>query len=290
MGQAFVKRAIKDNPKEIIIFSRDEYKQYRMKQKWPDLTYIIGDIRDYVWVDDVIAMTMPDIIINFAALKHIDVMEIKYNTLEAVRTNIDGSGNIARAARKNKIDKVICISTDKACEPVSVYGYTKAISEKIFLDAKYSILRLGNVVASRGAVIWYFKKLKDEGVETLPITDASMTRFWMDLDQVPKMIYIVLEHWIPGRIYVPKLPAFVLGHLVEAMGFGATEQTGLRKGERMHEILFDDYAWDLGDFFILNDEYNNVKMRYQSNDLKLWLTKEEIKERLDKIFEEKQCV
>lgn len=282
LGTAFIQKAIRDNPKELIVFSRDEFKQYEMKQKYPEIKYILGDIRDRERVIE--SMEYVDIIINFAALKQVDRLEETYNVMEAVSTNVYGSLNIVKGAQEHEVEKVINISTDKCVEPCSTYGYTKAISERLFLDAGYSVARLGNVIPSRGCVIWYLKKMKEKGVKTLQITDLGMTRFWMEIDELPNFIYMVLEHYIPSRIYIPKLPAFVLGHLTDAMGFIDCEQIGMRAGERMEEILFSGKAWDNGDFFILNDDYINMEIRYTSNNQLHWLSKKEIKKRLDKIF------
>ncbi len=285
LSQEYVKYALENNASaDIIVFSRDEYKQYKMQEKYPEVKYILGDIRDYESVLDVIKEV--EIVINFAALKQIDTLQ--HNTLEAVSTNIYGTKNVARACKEVGIWKAIQISTDKAYQPLSIYGYTKAIGEKIFLDNGYSVVRLGNVIPSRGCFIWKLNSWWNEGIQQPEITKGSMTRFWMEKQEFPGFVSDIIYDYSPGKIYIPELRAFMLADLVKAFGFKNMKENGIREGEKKYEVLFDGKAWKRHGYFVLGDEYNDVVMRYTSENVDNLLTIGEIKERLERIFEKEE--
>ncbi len=285
LSQEYVKYALENSVSaNMIVFSRDEYKQYKMKEKYPNVEYILGDIRDYESVFDVIKGV--EIVINFAALKQIDTLQ--HNTLETVSTNIYGTKNIARACKEVGIWKAIQISTDKSFEPSSIYGYTKAIGEKIFLDHGFSIARLGNVIPSRGCFIWKLNKWRNEGIQKPEITKGTMIRFGMERQELPEFISDILYNYSPGKIYIPELRTFMLSDMVKAFGFEKMKEIGMRDGEKRFEVLFDGKAWKRKGYFVLNDEYNDVVMRYTSENVDNLLTIDEIKERLERIFEKEE--
>ena len=281
LSQEYIKQALEYNASaNIIVFSRDEFKQYKMQEKYPKVKYILGDIRDYESVFNIVKKV--EVVINFAALKQIDTLQ--HNTLEAVSTNIYGSKNVARACQEVGIYKVIQISTDKAFEPASSYGYTKAIGEKIFLDKGFSVARLGNVIPSRGCFIWKLNRWQNTNVQIPNITKSSMTRFWMEKDQLPLFLSDILYNYSSGKIYIPELKSFVLSDLVRAFGFEKMKSVGMRAGEKKHEVLFDGSARKKDGYYIIGDDHNDVIMRYSSDIKHNLLSIEEIKERLDKIF------
>ncbi len=285
LAQEYVKQAQEnDVSANIIVFSRDEFKQYKMQEKYSKVKYIIGDIRDYESVLNVVKEV--DVVINFAALKQIDTLQ--HNTLEAVSTNIYGTKNVARACQEVGIWKVIQISTDKSFEPLSTYGYTKAIGETIFLDKGFSIARLGNVIPSRGCFIWKLNRWRNTGIQTPNITKSSMTRFWMEKDQLPLFLSDILYNYSSGKIYIPELKSFVLSDLVRAFGFEKMKSVGMRAGEKKHEVLFDGSAKKRDGYYIIGDDHNDVIMRYSSDIKHNLLSIEEIKERLDKIFKKEE--
>jgi len=238
-------------PRKIIIYSRDEYKQFQMRQAYKKydtlLRYFIGDVRDkerlYRAFDQV------DYVIHAAALKQVPICE--YNPFEAVRTNINGAQNIIDAAIDRKIPKVIALSTDKAVNPINLYGATKLASDKIFISANaygtlshtvFSVVRYGNVAGSRGSVIPYFKMLIDQGQKVLPITDMRMTRFWITLDEAVDLVFKALETGKGGEIFVSKIPSFKVADLALAMLPGAQlKQVGIREGEKLHEVMITEY-------------------------------------------------
>lgn len=247
-------------PKRIVIYSRDELKQYEMQQKFDSdvMRYFIGDVRDANRLNQ--AMSEIDFVIHAAALKHVPVAE--YNPMECIKTNIIGAENVIQAALANKVEKVIALSTDKAANPVNLYGATKLASDKLFVAAnniagklptKFSVVRYGNVVGSRGSVVPFFQKLIDEGAEKLPITDARMTRFWITLQQGVDFVLKNFERMNGGEIFVPKIPSIRITDLAEAMLPNAEHNiVGIRPGEKLHEIMcpeddanhtleFDDY-------------------------------------------------
>lgn len=247
-GKKFIKKALTLGVKKIIVFSRDELKQYEMKQEFQDerIRFFIGDVRDkdrlYRAFDGV------DIVIHAAAMKHVDACE--YNPFEAVKTNIHGAQNIIEAAIDRGVEKVIALSTDKACSPVNLYGATKLASDKLFVAAnayvgekktRFAVVRYGNVVGSRGSVVPFFKKIRETGV--VPITDERMTRFWITLDQGVQFVLDNLERMQGGEIFVPKIPSMNIMDLAKAIAPECeTKIVGIRPGEKLHEamIMEDD--------------------------------------------------
>jgi UDP-N-acetylglucosamine 4,6-dehydratase len=248
-GNQFVKTIIESyTPKKLIIFSRDELKQYDMEQifsgsKYPFLRYFIGDVRDYNRLE--MALRGVDIVIHAAALKHVPIAE--YNPYECIHTNVIGAENIVRASLRNGVQKVIALSTDKAVSPINLYGASKLAAEKIFIAANnirgddptiFSVVRYGNVVGSRGSVIPFFKKLLQEGVKSLPITDFEMTRFWITLPQGVDFVLSNLAFMQGGEIFIPKIPSMKITDLVQAIQPGiGTHVIGMRPGEKLHEWM-----------------------------------------------------
>jgi UDP-N-acetylglucosamine 4,6-dehydratase len=238
----------KYNPKKIIIFSRDELKQYEMAQEFPDTTYpcmryFIGDVRDADRLKK--AMRDVDYVIHAAALKHVPIAE--YNPMECIKTNINGAQNVIDAAIENKVQKVIALSTDKAANPVNLYGATKLASDKLFVAAnnlvgiqntRFSVVRYGNVVGSRGSVVPFFKKLISEGATELPITDAKMTRFFITLEDGVKFVLKNFERMQGGEIFVPKIPSMKIVDMAKAIAPNLPHKIiGIRPGEKLHEIM-----------------------------------------------------
>lgn len=236
-------------PKKLIILSRDEFKQHEMARIFPDtkypIRYFLGDIRDRQRLYR--AFEGVDYVIHAAALKQVPALE--YNPTEAVKTNVDGADNIVNAAIDRGIKKVVALSTDKAVNPANLYGATKLVAEKIFVAAnafgggkvKFSVVRYGNVMGSRGSVIPLFLKFKEEGVKKLPITDPRMTRFWITLEQGVELVLKALEHTVGGEIFVPKIPSMKAVDLAKAIIPGCEFNTiGIRPGEKIHETLISE--------------------------------------------------
>lgn len=239
----------KYKPKKIIIFSRDEYKQHEMARIFPDdkypIRYFLGDIRDrdrlYRAFENV------DYIVHAAALKQVPALE--YNPTEAVKTNILGADNIVDAAVDRGVKKVVALSTDKAVNPINLYGATKLAAEKIFVAAnayagarvKFSVVRYGNVVGSRGSVIPFYLNLKKQGVKRFPVTDVRMTRFWITLEQGVELVLNALESSQGGEVFVPIIPSMSIVDLARAIEPRASfEFIGIRPGEKIHETLISD--------------------------------------------------
>ncbi|MGA3600106.1 UDP-N-acetylglucosamine 4,6-dehydratase (inverting) [Lysinibacillus agricola] len=265
-GKKFIQKALTLGVKKIIVFSRDELKQYEMKQEFKDerIRFFIGDVRDkdrlYRAFDGV------DIVIHAAAMKHVDACE--YNPFEAVKTNIHGAQNIIEAAIDRGVEKVIALSTDKACSPVNLYGATKLASDKLFVAAnayvgekktRFSVVRYGNVVGSRGSVVPFFKKIKDTG--KLPITDARMTRFWITLDQGVQFVLDNLDRMYGGEIFVPKIPSMNIMDLAKAIAPNCKyEIIGIRPGEKLHEamIMEDDarHTREFDTYYVIQPQFS----------------------------------
>ncbi|AHN20577.1 UDP-N-acetylglucosamine 4,6-dehydratase (inverting) [Lysinibacillus varians] len=263
-GKKFIGKALTLGVKKVIVFSRDELKQYEMKQEFQDerIRFFIGDVRDkdrlYRAFDGV------DIVIHAAAMKHVDACE--YNPFEAVKTNIHGAQNIIEAAIDRGVEKVIALSTDKACSPVNLYGATKLASDKLFVAAnayvgekktRFAVVRYGNVVGSRGSVVPFFKKIKDTG--KLPITDERMTRFWITLDQGVQFVIDNLERMNGGEIFVPKIPSMKVTDLAKAVAPECEiEIIGIRPGEKLHEamIMEDDarHTLEFDNYYVIQPE------------------------------------
>jgi len=232
-------------PKEIIVFSRDELKQFEMRDLFPvektPVRYFLGDIRDKERLYRVCSGV--DFIVHAAALKQVPTAE--FNPFEVVKTNIIGSENVIEAALENNVERVIALSTDKACNPINLYGATKLASDKLFAaannwqgshQAKFAVVRYGNVVGSRGSVIPFFLKKKEEGL--IPVTDRRMTRFWITLPQGVDFVVRCLELMNGGELFVPKIPSMGIMDLVKAIAPEASiEYVGIRPGEKLHEVM-----------------------------------------------------
>jgi UDP-N-acetylglucosamine 4,6-dehydratase len=249
-GKAFVARALELGATRIVIFSRDELKQSDMRAQFSGenrLRWFIGDIRDRERLRR--AMHGVDYVIHAAALKQVDTAE--YNPVEYIRTNVNGSENVVEAAIDAGVRKVVALSTDKASSPINLYGATKLCADRLFIsanhyaahqDTRFSVVRYGNVMGSRGSVIPLFRKLAAEG-KPLPITDERMTRFWITLPQAVDFVVSSLDLMAGGELYVPRIPSTKLVDLVEAIAPGAeTTEMGIRPGEKLHEemIAADD--------------------------------------------------
>ena len=248
-GKEFTHRILSSfKPKKIIIYSRDELKQFEMQQvfsdsKYPQMRYFIGDVRDLDRLN--IAMRGVDIVIHAAALKHVPAGE--YNPTETVRTNIFGAENVIKAAMENKVSKVIALSTDKAANPINLYGATKLASDKLFVAANnysgssntvFSVVRYGNVVGSRGSVVPFFKKLITDKVKFLPITDKKMTRFWITLPEGVEFVLKSMQRMFGGEVFIPKIPSIYITDLAKAMAPNLKQKIiGIRPGEKLHEIM-----------------------------------------------------
>ena len=232
-------------PKKIIIFSRDELKQFEMQQEFPEdcMRYFIGDVRDYHRCE--LALTDVDYVIHAAALKQVPAAE--YNPTEYINTNVRGAENIIKASVKNKVKKVIALSTDKAANPINLYGATKLVSDKLFVSAnnmyasfstKFSVVRYGNVVGSRGSVVPFFKKLITDDAKEMPITDEEMTRFWITLQQGVDFVLKNFERMHGGEIFIPKIPSVKIVDLAKTMAPKLPIKIiGIRPGEKIHEIM-----------------------------------------------------
>ncbi len=245
-GKMFAKLLLKNyKPKRLIIYSRDELKQYEMKQIFNDscMRYFIGDVRDLQRLQK--AMSGVDFVIHAAALKHVPIAE--YNPMECIKTNINGAQNVIDSALDNKVLKVIALSTDKAANPINLYGATKLASDKLFVAAnnlrgksktQFSVVRYGNVMGSRGSVIPFFKKLLKEGVKELPITHEEMTRFWITLHQGASFVLKNFQRMQGGEVFIPKIPSMKIIDLAKALAPEAGHKIiGVRAGEKLHEVM-----------------------------------------------------
>jgi UDP-N-acetylglucosamine 4,6-dehydratase len=233
------------HPKKIIIFSRDELKQYEMQQIFTHdcMRFFLGDVRDMDRLKQ--AMRGVDFVIHAAALKQVPAAE--YNPMECIKTNVMGAQNVIQAALANDIERVIALSTDKAVNPINLYGASKLASDKLFVAANniagghktiFSVVRYGNVVGSRGSVLPYFDKLIREGAKTLPITDIRMTRFWITLHQGVNLVIKAFQRMHGGEIFVPKIPSVRIVDLAKSLAPSLKHQiVGIRPGEKLHELL-----------------------------------------------------
>ena len=232
-------------PKKIIIFSRDELKQFEMQQEFPQdcMRFFIGDVRDRDRL--LMAMRGVDYVIHAAALKQVPAAE--YNPMECIRTNVHGAENVIQAALECNVRRVIALSTDKAANPINLYGATKLCSDKLFVAAnnlvgdrptRFAVVRYGNVVGSRGSVVPFFRGLINKGADHLPITDPRMTRFWISLQQGVDFVLKNFERMCGGEVFVPKIPSIRITDLAEAMAPGMpTRVIGIRPGEKLHEVM-----------------------------------------------------
>lgn len=262
----------KYKPNKIIIYSRDELKQYEMSQIFNDscMRYFIGDVRDAKRLEG--AMQDVDYVIHAAALKHVPIAE--YNPIECIKTNIDGAQNVIEAALKNGVEKVIALSTDKASSPINLYGATKLASDKLFVAAnnmvgrrktRFSVVRYGNVLGSRGSVVPFFQKLIDEGATQLPITDESMTRFFITLEEGVNFVLNGFERMHGGEIFIPKIPSMKIIDLAVSLNPSLSHKiVGIRPGEKMHEVMItaDDRVVEFDSYYIITP---TIQFSYQSD-------------------------
>lgn len=247
-GKKFIKTVLdRYRPRRVIVYSRDELKQFEMAQRLeysgPEMRYFIGDVRDRDRLTQ--AMHGVDYVVHAAALKQVPAAE--YNPIECIKTNIHGAENVIAAAIETGVKKVIALSTDKAANPINLYGATKLASDKLFIaannivgarDIAFSVVRYGNVVGSRGSVIPFFRKLLADGAKELPITDERMTRFWITLEQGVDFVLKSLERMQGGELFVPKIPSSRIMDIAEALAPGLpTRIVGIRPGEKLHEIM-----------------------------------------------------
>lgn len=320
LGKALTKHILTKYPevKRLVIFSRDEQKQFQMAQefpvsKYPQIRYFIGDVRDFERVKR--AFKGIDCVIHAAAMKHVPIAE--YNPMECVKTNIMGAENVINACLETDVQRVVALSTDKACAPINLYGATKLASDKLFVAAnnitgwnpiRFSVVRYGNVMGSNGSVIPFFMNKRKEGI--LPITDPNMTRFNISLQGGVDMVMHALFHAWGGEIFIPKIPSYRILDIAQAIGPECEHQVvGIRPGEKIHEemitpsdsfytydlgkyytILPSTHKWKLGEFV---DEFKAVKVpegfAYNSGENTDWETveglRELIKEHVDSTFE-----
>jgi len=263
-GKKYVKTLLeKYSPNKIIIYSRDELKQFEMQQEFNQtcMRYFIGDVRDKERLTQ--AMNGVDLVIHAAALKQVPAAE--YNPIECIKTNINGAENVIFAALANNIEKVIALSTDKAANPVNLYGATKLVSDKLFVAANnisgghnttFSVVRYGNVVGSRGSVVPFFEKLINERAIEIPITHSEMTRFWISLQDGVDFVLKNFERMLGGEIFVPKIPSMRIMDLAKSMAPNLPIKIiGIRPGEKLHEIMCpaDDsyHTYEYDDHFVI---------------------------------------
>lgn len=314
LGTRITKRLLKNHsPKKVIIFSRDEFKQYTMKSKIDPLDknnamrYFIGDVRDKERLHMALFSNQVNFVIHAAALKHVPIAE--YNPFEFINTNINGGQNIIQASfGVDSIEGIVALSTDKACSPTNLYGATKLCSDKIFSSAanviprdkcSVSVVRYGNVVGSRGSVIPFFKKLlQDKSVKELPITSYDMTRFLITIDQGVDMVLYALQHAKGGEIFVPKIPSIKITQIAEVLAPDIpTTEIGIRPGEKLHEMMINEDdardTFNIDNYYVitpsgdkqLTDYYNSIggkqitdKFSYSSDNNEWWLDNDELAE------------
>ncbi len=315
-GKAFTKYVLEHyEPKKIIIYSRDEFKQFMMQNEFKEhlskLRFFIGDVRDKERL--VRALDGVDYVIHAAAMKQVPACE--YNPAEAIKTNINGALNVIDAALDTKVQKVVALSTDKAVNPVNLYGGTKLVSDKLFIaanayagsrDLNFSIVRYGNVAGSRGSVIPFFHNLMKQGKTELPITDYRMTRFWISLREGVELVIKALEEAKGGETFISKIPSFKITDLAEAMCPGCTmPEVGIREGEKLHEIMvtvedsmttyeydkhyivYPQMVWSESRKAVPTGKKVPEGFSYSSGNNTVWLTVEEIRERLKEVDLEK---
>ena len=301
-GKKFAEVVLRDyNPRSIRIYSRGELLQLQMKEKFEDdrLRFFIGDVRDQKRLNR--AMNDVDIIVHAAALKQVPACE--YNPIEAIKTNIDGAVAVIETAIDNEVSRVMAISTDKAVHPVNLYGATKMVMEKLMIqansykgtsDIRFSCVRYGNVIGSRGSVVPVFKKQLENGNE-ITITDGNMTRFWITLEQGVKLVTDSLNRMEGGEIFIPKISSMKISDLADVLAPGAQHKIiGIRPGEKIHEILITEdearHSYEGDDFFVIHPEAtywpSNLKpegkpcaegFRYSSDNNTEWMTGDELK-------------
>lgn len=316
-GKDFTKSILNNyNIKRIVIFSRDEFKQDLFKKElslmFPDkihkVRFFIGDVRDKERLYR--AFTGIDYVIHAAAMKQVPACE--YNPFEAIKTNIHGAQNIIDAAIDKHVKKVIALSTDKAVNPINLYGGTKLVSDKLFISAnaysggtgtRFSVVRYGNVAGSRGSVIPFFRSLIEQGYTELPITDLNMTRFWISLEEGVELVLKALKESKGGETYISKIPSFKIIDLANAMLPTCTlKEVGIREGEKLHEVMItkDDSRttyeyekhyiiypnlewWNKSEFFSEGGKLIENGFEYNSNNNKQWLYENDLREKIKKI-------
>jgi len=307
-GKQFTKTLLKKyKPNKIIIYSRDELKQFEMAQKFNDkcMRYFIGDVRDFPRLSK--AMDGVDYVVHAAALKHVPIAE--YNPMECIKTNVMGAQNIIDAVIENAVPYTIALSTDKAASPANLYGASKLVSDKLFVaannlrgnhDIKFSVVRYGNVLGSRGSVIPFFQKLIKEGAKELPITEPEMTRFWITLQEGVDFVLKNFERMQGGEIFVPKIPSMKMIEMAKALAPDLPQKIiGIRPGEKLHEVMcpLDDshLTLEFSDHFVIKPSItfsapidystNNLGesgkavkqgFEYNSRDNTIWLSHEEL--------------
>ena len=308
-GHHFTEYVLKHyQPRKIIIYSRDEFKQFQMRNRYREyddiLRFFIGDVRDKERMQR--AMNGVDYVIHAAALKQVPACE--YNPIEAIKTNVNGACNVIDAALDSGVEKVVALSTDKAVNPINLYGGTKLVSDKLFTAANaysgengttFSVVRYGNVAGSRGSGIPFFQSIIDRGEKKLPITDHRMTRFWISLEQGVELVIKALEEARGGETFISKIPSFKITDLAEAMLPGCEKpEVGIREGEKLHEIMVtrEDslHTYEYDKHFIIFPHYdwwNTEKLipggkpvapefEYSSGNNTEWLSVEELRSRL----------
>lgn len=295
-------------PKKIIIYSRDEFKQFLMMEEYKNrkdiLRFFIGDVRDEGRLH--MAMKGVDYVIHAAALKQVPACE--YNPNEAIKTNVNGAMNVINASLETSVKKVVALSTDKAVNPINLYGGTKLVSDKLFCAAnaysgndgtRFAVVRYGNVAGSRGSVIPFFKNLIDKGEKELPITDLRMTRFWISLEEGVELVIKALEEAHGGETFISKIPSFMITDLAEAMLPGCVKkEIGIREGEKLHEVMvtredslhtyeyekhyivYPHYNWWIEDDLIPGGTLVQPEFEYSSGTNKEWLSVEQLREKL----------
>lgn len=305
-GNAFTEYVLKNyNPEKIVIYSRDEYKQFIMRNKFKKyedkLRFFIGDVRDEKRLRR--AFNGIDYVVHAAAMKQVPACE--YNPIEAIKTNIDGAINVIDAALDCDVKKVVALSTDKAANPINLYGGTKLVSDKLFVaanaytgkqDTIFSVVRYGNVAGSRGSVIPYFDQLINQNATELPITDTRMTRFWISLEEGILLVIKALMDANGGETFISKIPSFYIIDLAEAMLPNCKiKEIGIREGEKLHEIMvtvedsfhtyeydkyfiiYPDMEWWSNDNLIPGGKKVQVGFSYSSDNNSQWLSVEDIR-------------
>ncbi|MBI9014614.1 MAG: UDP-N-acetylglucosamine 4,6-dehydratase (inverting) [Clostridiales bacterium] len=318
-GKAFIKRVFEFySPAKVIVYSRDEYKQYIMKNTFSEilgkedmlkLRFFIGDVRDKDRLHR--AFKGVDYVIHAAAMKQVPACE--YNPFEAIKTNIHGAQNIVDAALDRNVKKVVALSTDKAVNPINLYGGTKLVSDKLFISANaysglegtvFSVVRYGNVAGSRGSVIPFFKNLIDNGNTEIPITDYRMTRFWITLEEGVDLVIKALEESKGGETYISKIPSFKITDLATAMNPDCIlKEIGIREGEKIDEVMvgkddsrntyeYDKHYiiypqfdwWDESKYFLKGGKHIPDGFEYNSGANTEWLSVEELRDRVTKLI------
>jgi len=274
-GRALLKLILaRHNPRKVIVFARGEFMHFELQNSLNEedlakVRFFVGDIRDLDRL--VMAFRDVDIVIHAAAQKQVPLAE--YNPFECIRTNVIGAENIVQAAIRTGVPRVLALSTDKAVNPINLYGASKLASDKIFVAANalgagtstiFSVVRYGNVLGSRGSIIPYFRQLLANGASELPITDERMTRFWITLDQAVEFTLSCLNGMQGGEIFIPKIPSMHIVDLIEAMAPGVVRKSvGIRPGEKLHEIMITEHnahtTFDVGDRYVIEPEWTFSK-------------------------------